>query len=134
MNGAVYEGQYVEGKKCGKGKLTYPDKSVYDGEWAEDVQEGQGTFVYASGDVYTGAHHAGKRHGQGMYHYKTSHCQLIGEWQEGGFVTGRWVHRDGSMFHGTFAGGVQPVRLRVRLHACKLAGWSACNCACKLAA
>jgi len=32
-DGAVYEGQYSEGKKHGTGKLTFADGSVYQGEF-----------------------------------------------------------------------------------------------------
>lgn len=30
-NGTLYVGSYVAGKKHGRGKLTFPDKSVYEG-------------------------------------------------------------------------------------------------------
>lgn len=32
VSGAVYTGDYVNGKKHGKGKMVYPDKGVYEGE------------------------------------------------------------------------------------------------------
>ena len=33
---------------------------------------------------------------------------MVGEWAEGGMTKGRWVYKDGSMFHGTFD-KLQPV-------------------------
>ncbi len=42
-------------------------------------------------------------------------CQLVGDWQEGGIMHGRWVYKDGSMFYGDFDKPMQPtVRLRQR--------------------
>jgi hypothetical protein len=51
---ACYEGIYVEGKKAGYGKMTYPNGDVYTGEWKDNRTHGQGkkltnrkTFQYA---------------------------------------------------------------------------------------
>jgi hypothetical protein len=35
-------------------------------------------------------------------------CQLVGEWVEGNFCEGRWVLKDGSMFHGKFSTALTP--------------------------
>lgn len=40
MNGAVYVGEYVDNKKHGKGKMTFPDKGVYEGKGLWDRDEG----------------------------------------------------------------------------------------------
>eukprot|EP00967_Tisochrysis_lutea_P016580 scaffold18704_cov15-Tisochrysis_lutea.AAC.1 len=71
--------------------------------------EGQGLYVYGNGDMYSGSFSAGKRHGQGSYHFKAMVCQLVGEWVDGGFVQGRWIMKDGSMFYGSFQKQVTPV-------------------------
>ncbi|GFH25674.1 uncharacterized protein HaLaN_23676, partial [Haematococcus lacustris] len=44
----------------------------------------------------------------GTYHYQHEGCQIVGEWEEGGVTSGHWVHRDGSMFQGSFKAGLQP--------------------------
>lgn len=75
--------------------------------------EGSGLYVYGNGDMYLGSFSAGKRHGQGSYHFKEMVCQLVGEWVEGGFVRGRWVMKDGSMFYGSFHKQVAPVSTKV---------------------
>ncbi|KAJ9529621.1 hypothetical protein QJQ45_014395 [Haematococcus lacustris] len=108
VSGAVYEGQYLDNKKQGKGRMTYPDKSVYEGDWVADLHEGTGRYVYGNGDLYHGSFKAGKRHGTGTYHYQHEGCQIVGEWEEGGVTSGHWVHRDGSMFQGSFKAGLQP--------------------------
>eukprot|EP01052_Picozoa_sp_SAG31_P059858 SAG31_NODE_19103_length_612_cov_0.884990_1_plen_96_part_10 len=33
---ATYTGSYVDHKKCGVGKMTYPDGTIYEGEWKDD--------------------------------------------------------------------------------------------------
>ena len=43
---AVYEGEYVDGVKSGRGKMTYPNGDVYDGFWAANKMEGEGTYTY----------------------------------------------------------------------------------------
>ena len=45
-SGGTYEGEYVEDKKNGKGKYTYPNKDVYKGEWKDNLRHGQGTYSY----------------------------------------------------------------------------------------
>ena len=32
-NGMKYEGNYVNGKKCGQGRFEWTDGSSYDGDW-----------------------------------------------------------------------------------------------------
>lgn len=102
-NGTVFEGSYMDGKKNGKGKWSFPDKSLYEGDFVEDHMEGDGLFTYGSGDMYMGKFKESKREGSGMYNFRASKSQLIGEWKEGEFESGRWVYQDGSVFVGSFA-------------------------------
>ena len=41
-DGAKYEGQYGDGKKHGRGKLTFADGSYYDGEFEDNEISGKG--------------------------------------------------------------------------------------------
>lgn len=43
---ATFDGTYVDGKKTGYGKMTYPNGDIYTGEWKDNTMEGQGTYVY----------------------------------------------------------------------------------------
>ena len=36
-------------------------------------------------------------------------CQLVGDWEEGCFVKGRWILKDGSIFHGSFSKSLTPL-------------------------
>eukprot|EP00798_Chlamydomonas_sp_ICE-L_P016350 gene16350-22549_t len=107
-NGAIYEGDYVDNKKHGKGKFTFPDKGVYEGDFQEDKMHGSGQYTYSNGDIFRGSFADGKRHGKGMYHFKVAGCQMVGDWEEGGFVYGRWIYKDGSMFFGEFGKPIAP--------------------------
>ena len=62
-NGAVYEGQFENGKKNGKGKLVWDNGSAYEGEFKEDLVHGYGKLMYASGGIYEGEFKNNERHG-----------------------------------------------------------------------
>jgi len=42
VNGDIYEGDFVDGKKEGEGKLFRADGSRYEGPWENDVAHGKG--------------------------------------------------------------------------------------------
>ena len=54
-DGAIYYGQYKNGKRHGRGEQVWPDGSVYRGYWHDDQSSGPGVHVYSSGDMYFGA-------------------------------------------------------------------------------
>ena len=41
----MYEGDYFENKKEGRGKFTFVSGNVYDGEWKEGKQDGIGVLM-----------------------------------------------------------------------------------------
>ena len=64
-NGDSYEGDYVRGRKEGKGTYKSIVGAVYKGEYKADRREGQGCEWYANGNEYEGGFDAGKRSGHG---------------------------------------------------------------------
>ena len=64
-DGAVYEGEFRDGKRSGTGRLIFPDGAVYEGEFADDHMNGRGTLVYANGDRYEGTFLDDREHGKG---------------------------------------------------------------------
>ena len=46
-NGAIYQGQWLQGKKHGQGVESYPDGSEYTGKFANNEREGFGKVIYA---------------------------------------------------------------------------------------
>eukprot|EP00243_Klebsormidium_subtile_P013059 TRINITY_DN8338_c0_g1_i1.p1 TRINITY_DN8338_c0_g1~~TRINITY_DN8338_c0_g1_i1.p1 ORF type:complete len:198 (-),score=43.98 TRINITY_DN8338_c0_g1_i1:400-993(-) len=102
-NGAFYEGEYADNVKQGQGVMEYPDKGRYEGSWAQDQRDGLGTYAYPNGDTFGGSWRAGQKHGKGTYFFKESMSQFEGTWENGSFVSGSWIMRDGSSYEGAFA-------------------------------
>ncbi len=49
------------GKRHGRGTVTYANGHTYTGEFKDDEFNGQGTYTRANGTSYTGAWKTGKR-------------------------------------------------------------------------
>lgn len=45
-DGRVYEGEVLDGRPHGKGKLTYADGGSYEGEWLGGEPHGKGKVIY----------------------------------------------------------------------------------------
>ena len=43
VDNSSYKGEYVDGKKQGKGKYTWPDGSYFEGDWNDNMISG---YVY----------------------------------------------------------------------------------------
>lgn len=50
----TYIGELVDGKRQGKGTMTYDDNDVYEGTWWNDARRGDGKITYMDGGVYEG--------------------------------------------------------------------------------
>ena len=50
----TYDGDLVDGKRQGTGKMTYTNGDVYDGTWWNDGRYAIGKMTYADGGVYKG--------------------------------------------------------------------------------
>lgn len=42
----IYEGQFENGTKNGRGRFTFPNGEIYEGEWKDDQENGIGTYYY----------------------------------------------------------------------------------------
>ena len=78
----IYEGKLKEGKREGKGKMTYDNGDEYNGEWENDKKNGEGIYKYANGDEYEGEWENDKKNGKGKYIYKKSNNYFIGYWKD----------------------------------------------------
>jgi hypothetical protein len=63
----IYEGDYTNGKKHGRGKWLDVNGDKYEGECANDTMNGKGKFISADGSVYDGEWREGNRSGKGKF-------------------------------------------------------------------
>lgn len=96
--GAVYDGEWKDGKPHGKGKAIKPDGLVYEGEWKDGKPHGKGTVVRANGTLYDGEWKDGNAHGNGKAIY-TNGDVYDGEWKDGN-PQGKACKPDGIVIHG----------------------------------
>ena len=50
----IYEGEWLNDKKDGKGVQLYGDGSRYDGFWKDGEYHGHGRLISITGDIYIG--------------------------------------------------------------------------------
>ena len=79
-NGAIYKGEFKDGKRHGQGTIIYPDGSEYVGQWQNNSPNGQGTLTYFYGEIYVGEFRNGMRQGIGSHTYGNI-MQYEGEWK-----------------------------------------------------
>ncbi|MCG6932107.1 MAG: hypothetical protein LJE57_00550 [Gallionella sp.] len=80
-----YRGDFVDGKKRGKGTKIMPNGDRYTGDFRDDYREGQGIYVWSAntpwaGDRYEGEYHHDLRDGWGVYQW-ASGDRYEGAWQ-----------------------------------------------------
>ena len=67
--GTHYDGEWLQGFRHGKGKMTFSDRATYDGEWFLGYAQGYGTFNFCKdgkiSETYTGYFYDSMRHGTG---------------------------------------------------------------------
>jgi hypothetical protein len=65
----VYEGEWLEGRWHGRGKLFNANGDTYEGGFHLDERHGHGTYKWASGRIYVGEFQQDKRHGKGCLYF-----------------------------------------------------------------
>ncbi|MBT8326265.1 MAG: hypothetical protein KJP21_00995 [Bacteroidia bacterium] len=79
--GYSYTGNYVMGKRHGKGKVTYVNKSGYDGGWFQDLMQGKGVYVMGTSYYYEGEMVNNNFNGKG--YLKTPDGSITGSFKDG---------------------------------------------------
>jgi len=64
-DGSVYQGEFLNGLRQGRGICNYPEGFCYDGDWLNDKATGQGKYTNLDGSVYVGGFLNGFRSGKG---------------------------------------------------------------------
>eukprot|EP01100_Stratorugosa_tubuloviscum_P002859 TRINITY_DN1675_c1_g5_i2.p1 TRINITY_DN1675_c1_g5~~TRINITY_DN1675_c1_g5_i2.p1 ORF type:complete len:695 (+),score=277.41 TRINITY_DN1675_c1_g5_i2:64-2148(+) len=116
-DGWKYQGQWLAGKKHGKGIHSSPNGfSYYTGEWENDKRHGHGLRVYKDGERYEGNFENDQKSGKGIYWFLNNDI-YEGEWKnnkqngQGQLKStksqyyGEWLdnkkHGQGTFFHQT---------------------------------
>ena len=81
---ARYTGDFVAGRKHGKGLKVWANGDRYEGDFVNDLRQGQGVYRWGAtsewaGQRYVGAYVADQRQGTGSY-----------EWPDGRKLSGQW--------------------------------------------
>jgi hypothetical protein len=64
----IYEGEFFNGMKQGKGIFYFANGDVFDGNFADDKRHGFGVYTWKNGDRWEGPCANGAMHGKGMYY------------------------------------------------------------------
>lgn len=101
-DGTVYEGEYVNGLRNGKGRIEYPNGDVQEGEWKDDKPNGYGKATFSKGTIYEGEFKNWKRNGHGKMIFSSGDI-YEGEWKDDlknghGIIT----YSDGFVYEGEF--------------------------------
>ena len=100
-----YQGEYLTGRRHGKGIWWAANGDLYDGGWKDDEPAGRGVLRFAAGGRYEGEFRSFRFHGQGAWRGPT------GDRYEGGFANGEFEGRgtltyaDGGSYAGDFQAG-----------------------------
>ena len=87
---AVYEGEWVNGRREGDGRQVFADGDWFDGKWYADLPDGKGRLTWkanAEFAYFEGMFNAGKIEGEGTL-VKHSGERVVGIWREGALVSG----------------------------------------------
>ena len=84
-NGDIYEGEFKNGLKHGKGILTTRNNRSYEGDWENDKPHGFGINTFPNGKIYTGNFAKGKPVGDGQWTYADGRI-YNGTWVNGAFL------------------------------------------------
>ena len=92
--GGRYVGETNLGKPHGKGALyrSYDNFLLYDGDWRDGERHGRGTSYLADGSYYEGEYKDGKAHGQGVFYHANGN-RYEGEYRDD------WAHGQGTLYY-----------------------------------
>jgi hypothetical protein len=100
-NDTVYEGEFINGKKEGKGKMDYGEGEMYEGGFVNDVREGKGRYDWPDGSFQIGNWLNNEMHGPGIMLNTEKGDYYTGEFAYGNYTgNGTMVYGDESTYEG----------------------------------
>lgn len=128
-----YDGNWLDGRRSGRGVMTWPDSEKYTGDWKDGRRHGQGRMVFSSKDVYEGQWTSDEMTGKGTmdFNSQSAFLRYSGDFVKGvaeGYGTmqfrnndvytgtfhnntihgmGRMVYKNGSVYEGSWVSGLR---------------------------
>jgi len=106
-----YKGEYLNGKKHGKGRDYCNGRLIYEGEYLNGEKNGKGKEYYSDGKLeYEGEYLNGMKHGQGKEYYSNGKLKYEGEYLNGiwhGKGKEYYYYSDNIFYEGEFLNGLK---------------------------
>ena len=104
-DGAVYVGKFKNGLWHGQGKMRWANGEVYEGRFMNGFRHGKGKTTYPNGEIYEGDYRDGLKHGKGMYQWVDGSV-YVGEWLDDNIHgRGKWRDENGAVYEGNLKQG-----------------------------
>lgn len=100
-DGAIYEGELLNGRLHGEGSLRWPGGSSYIGGFKNGLMQGEGTYTFADGSVYVGGFVAGAQQGSGQLTDAYGNIYQ-GTYEQNEFIEGTMTDAQGTVYEGRF--------------------------------
>ena len=101
-NGNYYEGQFIDGLRHGQGIIYNKNNDIiYEGEFNKGNPEGKGKYIYDNGEYYIGEFKNGFSNGKGILYYKNDNIKYEGDFVEDKFEgEGKFIWENGNYYIG----------------------------------
>ena len=101
-DGKYYIGELLNNQLHGKGILYYKDGKIeYDGDFIKGKREGKGKYIWEDGQYYIGQWVNNLRHGKGIEYYKNGTIKYVGDFNNGKLEGyGKYIYEDGEYYIG----------------------------------
>lgn len=93
---STYTGNLLNGKRIGKGKISYAGWGTYDGNWQNDMQNGLGTILYEDSSKFVGKF-KNNVYVEGIYYSKNGQIIQKGIFQNEELYNGVSYNEDGTL-------------------------------------
>lgn len=104
-SGAIYQGDFSQGKSNGKGILTFTNGNKYLGDWQDSHRQGQGKLFFREGHTYVGGFVKSKMRGKGVMSYVNGDS-YDGNWEnDRPNGDGEYSFNNGDRYEGNFING-----------------------------